>query len=197
VPAGGQDDGREAVPHQLLRGLQGRVAKAADDSLGSAGQYGRRVQDVGGFGDAVLGGRVGRKDHRVASLEGYQRLEDRGAGGIRRRNDAGNHPHGHGDLIHLLGRILGDHADGLQIPDILEDLARGEGVLRDLVLDPAEAGLLHRQPGQFLGVGQRLPRDRLHHAIHLFLAEFGKTALGVGGQSQQVAHFLHRHQVLI
>ena len=139
--AGGQDQGGLAVGHHLQRFVLARTLHPLDAVLRRAGRQGRLVTQLGGLDGALLGRAVGPDDQRIARLQGDQDLEQRRRGGIGDGGDGEDRAHGLGDLHDFVFDILGDHAHGAQVLDILLDQLGGDGVLDDLVLPAAQAGL--------------------------------------------------------
>ena len=87
-------------------------------------------------------------------------------------------PMGSAISVTRVAGILPQHPDRAQGPDVGVDVLRREEVLRGLVLDVAEAGLLVGQPGQALGLGPRRRRHRVHDAVDLLLGEPRQDPLG-------------------
>ena len=195
--AGGEDDGRQPVPHQLFGGLRRDCRKAGDRTFRGA-RFDRRLrQDPSAFTDAAHGARVGTHDDCVATFEGNQRLENGGRSRIRARDDRRDDARRHRDFHHAVFRILADDADGLQVLDAVINVARAEKVLLHLVRDDAVSGLFHRESGQGLGVlagGFRHGRD---DRINPFLGKSFEDFLGLGGLLEEPADFLDGLEVSI
>lgn len=78
-------------------------------------------------------------------------------------------PMGVGDLHDAGDGVLADDAHGLLVLQIGPEGGGGVGVLRDLVLVAAEAGLVHGLPGQGLGVLVDDLRDLVDQLVYLLL----------------------------
>ena len=95
--------------HQAFGALDGRRRHTADGFCGQAFFDARLTHHARRFVDAFRRGRVRRQNDRVARLNGNQDFEDGGRGGIRRRDDAGDHSARAGDLHHVFRFV--DDAD--------------------------------------------------------------------------------------
>ncbi len=118
---GGEDERDVFVVHQFLRARQGDLLQAAHQSLRGTGFFGGFCHHVRGFQRAARGGRVRGEDDRIPRLYRDQRFGEDGRGGVGGGDQAGDHAHRPGDLIHPPGGILADDAHGLQVADALPD----------------------------------------------------------------------------
>jgi hypothetical protein len=121
-----------------------------------------------------------RPEHdRVARLRGHDRLEQDRGGGVR---DGRQREHDPDRLGHVLDAALGvlvDHADrALVLQVVVEELGR-DVVLDDLVLEHAEAGLLHRELGELDRAAKAGDDHRPHDAVDLLLAELPERPCGL------------------
>ena len=143
---GGEDDVGGA--HELGGHVEGRDVDPVDDALGGAGGLGGLAHDAGGLGGALAGARVRGDEDRVAGLQGDERLEDRGGGGVGRRDDGGDDAERLGDLLVAEGGVVGDDVARLHVLVLVVDVLGGIVVLDDLVLHDAVTGLLDGHLGQ-------------------------------------------------
>ena len=137
---GGQDD--VDVAHHNVGELDGGNVHPADDLLGGAGLDGGLEHQLGRGDGAPRGRGVRGDDDGVAGLQADQRLEDRGGGGVGRRDDGAHDADGLGDLGDAVGLVVLDHAAGLGVLVGVVDVLGGIVVLDDLVLEHTAAGLL-------------------------------------------------------
>ena len=148
--AGSQD--QVALGHQLGGMLQGgfldRLHQVGGSAVGNQGL----AHQVDGVGGSLLGTGSGADDEGVLALQGVHEVAERRDGGVGGRGDGADDADGVGDLHDAGDGVLADDAHRLLILQVGPEGGGSVGVLRDLVLIAAEAGLVHGFAGQGLGV---------------------------------------------
>ena len=179
------------MAHQVVGGLHGGDGDAGDQILVPARLGYRLPDDLHGLQDAAQGGGVGGEHDGVARLDGDLRLIQRGGRGVGGRDQARDHPHGHGDGVDAPGGIAADLADGFHVLDMLVHAAAGKDIFDDLVIHDAEPGVLVGHLGQAAGVAHAGVGNGPDDAVHLGLAHLGQLPLGGLGGLHQLADLLH------
>ena len=132
--------------------LQGGLLDGLDQVGGSAVGHERLPHQVDGVSGGLLGPGSGANDESILALQGVHEVAEGGHGGVGGGGDGADDADGVGDLHDAGDGILADDAHGLLILQVGPEGGGSVGVLRDLVLIAAEAGLVHRFAGQGLGV---------------------------------------------
>ena len=179
--AGRPDEVDALVVEQVLRDVERRVG----DHLEGVGRQPRGLagllEDLDRPFGAACGPRRRPEDDRVARLRRDDRLEQHGGGRVRDRRER---EHDADRLGHVLDAALGvlvDHPNGaLVLQVVVEELGR-DVVLDDLVLEHAEAGLLHRELGELDGVPQAGHDHRPDDPVDLLLVQLPKARRGCLG----------------
>ncbi|MGC0353150.1 hypothetical protein RKD25_000439 [Streptomyces sp. SAI-124] len=171
VAAGGEDQGDAGVPHQQTGRLDGRLLDPLHAVFRRARGDRGVPHDAGGLGAAALGGGVEGEHHRVAGLQGHQRLEERGGGRIGDRGDRGHHAHRLGDLDHVLDVVTAYDPDGLHAAHAVRDVLAREHVLGRLVLEDTASRLVDREAGQGGVLVEGGDRGLLDDVVDLLLGQ--------------------------
>eukprot|EP00976_Prorocentrum_cordatum_P110266 1195165-Prorocentrum_minimum.AAC.2 len=127
--AGGKDHGDGLVVGNEAAEFEGGLVDPADDVLGGTGLDGRLGEQLAQLGVRVPSAGVGGEDDAVAGLQGDQRLEDDGGGGVGDGGHAHDDAHGLGDLGQPALVVGPDGACFMQHPvarqrEIADDIAR-------------------------------------------------------------------------
>ena len=148
--AGGED--QVALGHELSGVLQGGLLDGLDQVGGSAIGHQGLPHQIDGVSGGLLSPGSGANDESILALQGVHEVAEGGHGGVGGGSDGADDADGVGDLHDAGDGILADDAHGLLILQVGPEGGGSVGVLGDLVLIAAEAGLVHRFAGQGLGV---------------------------------------------
>ena len=149
----------------------GRVlAQPGEDHVQAGRTRGLGAQLGRGHAGAA-GGRRRADDHRIAGLQGDQDLEDRGRRRVGDRHERQNGSHRLGHLDDAVAVLVGDHADGALVLDVVVDQLRGDEVLDHLVLPHAQTGLLGGHAGKLDASVEGAQVHRAHDGVGLRLVE--------------------------
>jgi hypothetical protein len=170
------DEVDPGVMEQVLRDVERRVGDHLQRIRGQPGLGAGLLEDLHRALGAASRARRRPEDHRVACLGRHDRLEERGGGGVGDRQQRQDDADRLGDLLDAPRRVLRDDTDrALVLEVVVEELGR-DVVLDHLVLEDAEAGLLHRQLGQLDRVLETGHDHGPHDAVDGLLVEPAQRA---------------------
>ena len=188
--AGGQDQLRVLMMHQLLHRLHGGDGNAADGALRRTGRPCSLLQQSGGLHRAADGLGMGRKDDGAACLQGNEGFVDDCGGGVGGWDDARDNAHGNAHVPDPALPVFPEDAHGLHAADGTVDRLGGKTVFDLLVLRVAKARFLYGHAAQFGSVAASGLGDGLYDPIQPCLIEAPQLLKGRLGLIDELPRLL-------
>ena len=175
-PTGGPDEVDAGMVEEVLRDLERRVGHDLQRVRRQPGLLAGRLQQVDRALRAAGGPRRRAEDDGVARLGRHDRLEQGGRGRVGDRQQREDDADGLGDVLDPAFVVLVDDPDRLLVLEVVEEELGRDVVLDHLVLEHAEARLLHGQLGEVDRVLQAGDDHRPHDAVDRLLVEAAQRA---------------------
>ena len=185
--AGGPDEVDAGVVEEVLRGVERRVGDDLKGVRRHAGGLAGRLEQLDGPLGAARRARRRAEDHRVARLGRDDRLEQHGRGRVGDRGEREHDADRLGDVGDRPRGVLLDHADGALVLEVVVQELGGDVVLDHLVLEHAEAGVLHRQARELDRVLEAGDHERVDDPVDASLVVDGAEATGGKRRALDVA----------